>query len=149
MRLSNFMPFPKRSPWVLVTLLLGLLALAGCATTGTEKNKLEMAQYAWSGAIRWGDFEGALTLMDPKVREKQALTALELDRYKQVQISAYRDVGSSSNLEAGTAVRDIEIGVINRHTLAERNVRYRETWRWDAEAKTWWVTSGLPNLWLD
>ena len=44
-------------------------------------------------------------------------------------------------------MRDIQIGVINRHTQAERSVRYREQWRWDPEAKTWWVTSGLPDLW--
>jgi hypothetical protein len=149
MRLGNFTRFRKQVSFMRSTMLLCLLALAACATTGTERNKLEMAQYAWSGAIRWGDFEGAVTLMDPKVREKLVLTSLELERYKQVQISAYRDIGSSSNLEAGTAVRDIEIGVINRHTQTERTMRYRETWRWDAEAKTWWVTSSLPNLFQD
>ncbi|HEY0502527.1 MAG TPA: hypothetical protein VGD42_03440 [Lysobacter sp.] len=148
MHLSSFARFHRPLSFMrLATLLLCLLALAGCATTGTERNKLEQAQYAWSGAIRWGDFEGALGLIDPKVREKLTLTSLELERYKQVQISAYRDVGSSSDLEAGKAVRDIEIGVINRHNLTERSVRYREIWRWDAEAKTWWVTSELPNLW--
>lgn len=127
--------------------LLCLLALTGCASTGTQSNKLDQAQYAWSGAIRWGDFEGAANMIDPKVREKMELTALQLERYDQVQISSYRDVGARSDFEAGTAARDIEIGVINRHTMAERVVRYRETWRWDAEAKAWWLTSQLPDLW--
>ncbi|MFC5570896.1 hypothetical protein ACFPN1_12575 [Lysobacter yangpyeongensis] len=121
--------------------------LASCASGGAQSNKLDQAQYAWSGAIRWGDFEGAVNLIDPKVREKLDLTELQLERYKQVQISSYRDVGSSTNFDAGTAVRDIEIGVINRHTMAERTVRYREKWRWDADAKAWWVTSELPDLW--
>ncbi|HEV8695529.1 MAG TPA: hypothetical protein VGQ93_15320 [Lysobacter sp.] len=127
--------------------LLCLLALAACASTAGQRNKLEQAQYTWSGLIRWGDFEGAVNLIDPKVREKLQVTELELERYKQVQISSYRDVGASSDLEAGQAVRDIEIGVINRHTMAERIVRYRETWRRDAETKAWWVTSPLPDLW--
>lgn len=127
--------------------LLFLFALAGCASTGTQSTKLEQAQYAWSAAIRWGDFEGGTNLIDPKVREKTVLTPLQLERYKQVQISSYRDTGASSDFETGTAVRDIEIGVINRHTMAERVVRYRETWRWDAEAKAWWLTSALPDLW--
>ena len=121
--------------------------LASCASTGTQSNKLDQAQYAWSGSIRWNDFEGAVGLIDPKVREKIELTPLQLERYKQVQISSYRDVGTSTDLEAGTSVRDIEIGVINRHTMAERVVRYREKWRWDAEAKAWWLTSELPDLW--
>ena len=130
-----------------LVVLLTLLALASCASTGTQRTKLDQAQYAWSGAIRWGDFEGAANLIDPKVREKMELTPLQLERYKQIQISSYRDVGASSDFDAGTAVRDIEIGVINRHTMAERVVRYRETWRWDAEAKAWWLTSPLPDLW--
>lgn len=127
--------------------LLCLLTLAACASTGTQNTKLEQAQYAWSGAIRWNDFEGAVNLIDPKVREKAEPTPLQLERYKQVQISSYRDVGTSTDIEAGKSVRDIEIGVINRHTMAERTVRYREIWRWDAEAKTWWITSELPDLW--
>ena len=127
--------------------LLCLLLLAACASAGTQGTKLDQAQYAWSGVIRWGDFEGALNLIDPKVREKMELTPLQLERYKQVQISSYRDVGASADLKGGTAVRDVEIGVINRHTMAERIVRYRETWRWDPEAKAWWITSALPDLW--
>ena len=128
-------------------LLLCLLVLAGCASSGREAIVLDNLQYAWSGAIRWGDFEGARNLVDPKYREAHPITALELARYEQVQISSYRDLGAERDLELGTAVRDIEIGVINRHTLAERVVRYREQWRWDPEAGTWWLTSGLPDLW--
>ena len=67
------------------------------------------------------------------------------DSYKQVQISTYRDTGSS--IVGGDVVRDIEIGVINRNTLAERNVRYRERWRYDEAAKAWGLTSGMPDLW--
>lgn len=126
---------------------LGLLALVACAAASGQRNKLEQAQYAWSGAIRWGDFENATNLIDPEVRDATALTEIELGRYEHVQISSYRDVGASSDLEQGTAVRDIEIGVVNRHTLAERTIRYRETWRWDAQAKVWWLTSTLPDLW--
>lgn len=130
-----------------VYLFAALLGLAGCASVGTEGDALDKMQYAWSGAIRWGDFEGAANLVDPTVRGTNPLTSVEREAYKQVQISSYRDVGATSDLKAGTALRDIEIGVINRHTQAERVVRYRETWRWDAASKTWWVTSGLPDLW--
>lgn len=135
--------------FVLPALLAALSALTGCATAAksTQREALDSSQYTWSAAIRWGDFEGAVNLVDPELNAKNPPTALELERYKQVQISAYRDLGENRDIEAGTAVREIDIGVINRHTQGERTVRYRETWRWDAEAKTWWVTSGLPDLW--
>ena len=125
---------------------LAVFALAGCASTGKQMSELERAQYAWSAAIRWGDFEGAWNLVDPKVREAHPLTDIDFSRYKQVQISGYRDLGGTT-LGNGEVVRDIEIGVVNRHTLAERTVRYRERWRYDEAAKTWWLVGGLPDLW--
>lgn len=132
-----------------IFLFAALLGLAGCASTGkeTKGNQLDKAQYAWSAAIRWGDFDGAANLLDPRLRDEHPPTPVELERYKQVQISAYRDLGASADFQGGTATRDIEIGVINRHTQTERSVRYREQWRWDPEAKTWWLTTGLPDLW--
>lgn len=132
--------------WLLVALLGALLA--GCATGQPKMSELDKLQYAWSAAIRWGDFEGAYNLVDPKLREEHPLTDVDFSRYKQVQISAYRDLGGSP-LASGEIVREIEIGVINRNTLAERTVRYRESWRYDEAAKTWWLTSGLPDLWKD
>lgn len=129
-------------------LILLVLVLAGCASGGgTQTDALDRAQYAWSAAVRWNDFEGAVNLIDPERRKELAPDALRMERYRQVQISGYRDVGTSTDMKAGTSVRDIQIGVINRHTQAERTVRYQERWRWDAESRTWWNTSGLPDLW--
>ena len=130
-------------------LLCCLALLAGCPKTHASKGTaLDEVQYAYSAAIRWGDFEGAWNLVDPKVREAHPLTDIDFSRYKQVQISGYRDTGGTT-LASGEVVRDVEIGVINRNTLTERSVRYRERWRYDEAAKTWWLVSGLPDLWDD
>ena len=125
-----------------------LVLLAGCPKSASKGSALDEIQYAYSAAIRWGDFEGAYNLVDPKLREEHPLTDVDFSRYKQVQISGYRDQGGSMTPD-GEVTRDIEIGVINRNTLAERTVRYRERWRYDEEAQTWWLTSGLPDLWKD
>ena len=132
------------------TLKIGLLLLlaallAGCASSG-QVNALDKMQYAYSAAIRWGDFEGAWLLVDPRYREAHPMSEMEFERYKQVQISGYRDLGAQTTPD-GLAMREIEIGVINRHTLAERSTRYTERWRYDLEAKTWWLTVGLPDFW--
>ena len=127
-------------------LLCCLALLAGCPKSASKGTALEQLQYDYSAAIRWGDFEGAWQLVDPEQRKRQPLTDIDFSRYKQVQISGYRDQGGSMTPD-GEVMRDIEIGVINRNTLAERSVRYRERWRYDPEAKTWWLTSGLPDLW--
>ena len=126
--------------WLLVPALLG-----GCATGMDRGDALQKAQYAWSAAIRWGDFEGAWNMVDPEVRSAHPLTDLELERYKQVQITAYHDLGA--RIGDNAAEREIQIGVVNRNTQVEREARYSERWRYDPVAKTWWETSGLPDLW--
>jgi hypothetical protein len=150
-------PNPDRTPpmraMARLVLLLGaalaLAALAGCASTrrADRSESLREAQYTWSAAIRWGDFEGAWTMVDPKYREAHPLTPLELERYQQVQVSAYHELGAT--VGEGTATRPIEIGVVNRHTQVERTTRYVEQWRYDAATGHWWITSGLPDLWQD
>ena len=127
-------------------LLCCLTLLAGCPKAPSKGTALDEIQYAYSAAIRWGDFEGAWNLVDPEVRKARPLTDIDFSRYKQVQISGYRDQGGGVS-PSGEVLRDIEIGVINRNTLAERTVRYRERWRYDETAKTWWLLSGLPDLW--
>lgn len=129
-----------------VLLVACLALLAGCPKSASKGTALEQVQYDYSAAIRWGDFEGAWQLVDPEVRKQRPLTEFDLSRYRQVQISGYRDRGMSTAGD-GAVIRDVEIGVINRNTLAERNVRYRERWRYDEAAGTWWLVSGLPDLW--
>ena len=133
-----------RRIWVLLWLVVALLA--GCASGGDRGSALEKAQYGYSAAIRWGDFEGAWNLVDPEYRKAHPMTAVEFERYKHVNISAYHDLGTQT-LPDETVVREIELGVINRHTMTERSMRYTERWRYDTEANAWWVTSGLPDLW--
>ena len=123
------------------------LATSGCASSPDRGDDLRQAQYAWSAAIRWGDFEGAWTLVDPAYREAHPMTALELSRYGQVRISGYDE--SASTVSGDTATRQVELGVVNRNTQVQRQVRYLEQWRYDPEAGRWWVSSGLPDLWRD
>lgn len=137
MRMSNL--------WKPGLLLLLASLLAGCAT-GSRTSELDKVQYAYSAAIRWGDFEGAWQLVDPEYRKQHPLTELEFERYKQIQVSAYRDLAAQAEPD-GVAMREIEIGVINRHTLVERSLRYTERWRYDPETKQWWLVVGLPDFW--
>ena len=123
-----------------------LVLLAGCPKSASKGSALDEILYAYSAAIRWGDFEGAWTLVDPKLREEKPLTDIDFSRYKQVQISTYSDMGGTVE-PSGVVVRDVEIGVVNRNTQAERTVLVTERWRWDPQAKRWWQAAGLPDLW--
>jgi hypothetical protein len=129
--------------------LLALLAAAMTplvASATKQRGKLEQVQNAYAASIRWGDFENAWSAVDPGYREAHPMTELEFERYQQVQISGYRDTSTGVEPDQ-TIFRIIELRVINKHTMAERTMRYRERWRWDPEAKRWWLVVGLPDLW--
>ena len=119
--------------------------LAGCASD-IKRNSIDRVQYAYSAAIRWGDFEGAWQLADPEYRKAHPMTDLELARYSQIQVTSYHDLATQT-LPDGDIVREIEINLVNRHTLVERTTRYTERWRFDPAAKTWWLVGGLPDFW--
>lgn len=130
----------------LFTLLLVLL-LSACASSARGRaDQLDTSQTLLSAAVRWGDFDQALTLVDPAWREAHPLTDLDRERYRQVQISAYRALRSRP-LDGGDVEREVEIGVVNRNTQAERTLRWRERWHYDEAGKHWWLVNGLPDLW--
>jgi hypothetical protein len=135
---------------VIVKLLLAagllLMLMPATAQSRLQRGKLQPMQDAYAAAIRWGDFETAWQLVDPAYKAEHPLTEVEFERYQQVQISGYRDLSTGAGPD-GTIERAVELRVINKHTMAERTLRYRERWRWDAEAKRWWLVVGLPDLW--
>jgi hypothetical protein len=136
---------------IFLTLLLSAVLLpwtapADAATGMRQRAKLDEVQAAWSSAVRWSEFEAAWQFVDPALRAEKPLTELELERYRQLQVSSYRE-GGNGELDDGTVVRTVEIGVVNRHTQSERTLRYQERWRWDAESKRWWQVGGLPDFW--
>lgn len=124
-----------------------LLTMSGCASTSKKNTGLEEMQYDYSAAIRWGNFEGAWTVVDPKYRKEHPMTDLEFARYDQIQVSGYRDLASTMAPDKLKAMREIQIGVINKHTMTERSIRYTELWRYEPETKTWWLVNGLPDFW--
>lgn len=126
---------------------LGLLAaFIAPVEASRQRGKLEETQNAYAAAIRWGDFENAASFLEPVYAQEHPLTEFDLGRYEQVQVSGYREVTVNAEPD-GTVVRSIEVRIINKHTQAERTLRYRERWRWDAEAKRWWLVGGLPDFW--
>lgn len=136
---------------VLASVMLGLLLLSGALTsqaqtTRKQGRQLEQIQYAYSSAIRWGEFEEAWQLVDPEYRKANPMSELAFERYRQVQVSGYDERTSEAGAD-GSVLRNVDLRVINRHTMAERSLRYREQWRWDPAAKRWWLAAGLPDFW--
>ncbi|HEX5693469.1 MAG TPA: hypothetical protein VFY00_02490 [Arenimonas sp.] len=126
-----------------LVLALALL-LAACATSG-QRSPRDQTLYNYVSAVRWSDFDNAAKFVDPLVLAAEPLTALELERYRQFQVSGY-EVKAASEPAEGEYEQVVEIRVVNRHTQVEKVLTDRQRWRWDPEAKRWWLASGLPDL---
>lgn len=128
-------------------LAMAMVLLAGCASGSERMNDLQRVQYDYSAAIRWNDFEGAWTLVDPEYQQKHPMTKLEFERYQQIQVAGYSVLGSQVAADDLHARQEVQISVINKHNMTERSYRYTELWEYDPEHKRWWLAVGLPDFW--
>jgi len=121
------------------------LLLAGCATQ-KRADTLNTTLTAYASTVRWGDFQSATIFLDPKTRADHTPSALDLARYKLVQVSGY-DAGNGPVPDGENQVRQIvHINLINVSSQSERSIVDRRTWRYDETTKHWWLTSGLPDI---
>ena len=89
--------------------------------------------------------EAARSFLDPATVSARPVTDFEMERYKQFQVTGY-EVKSASEPAEGLYEQVVELRLVNKHTQVERVITDRQKWRWDAEAKRWWLVSGLPDL---
>lgn len=136
-----------RLPFRFAALLFLTAVLAACSGVGTKTDVRDRTLYAYSAAIRWneGNIDGALAFVEPAYQQAHPLSTLERERFQQVRITGYYVKGSQQVNETEYAQR-VEIRLVNVHTQAERAVIDDQVWRWDDEAETWWLTTGLPKI---
>ncbi len=136
-----------KMPLFAILAILGLLlgVPAEAASKRSQTKQLVVAQSKYSSAIRWNEFEMAWGYVDPIYRKEHPLTNLEKERFKQIQVTGY-DEKSQDFLEDGGVEVIVEIRLINRNTQAERVIMDTQIWRWNAESKRWWLSTGLPDF---
>jgi hypothetical protein len=129
----------------LVAVIIVLALLAGCAANQRRKG-LTHTLDAYASALRWGGFQQEQSFIEPTWREEHPLTPLQTSRYQQVRVVGY-EPGQGPVAVADDEVRQtVQINLVNRHTLHERAVVDHQVWKWDAAAKRWWLTTGLPDI---
>lgn len=132
----------------LLVVVLATMLLAGCATK-TRSDALMTTLKAYGSTLRWGDFQSAAQFIDPAVRAAHPLTPLQLARYRQVRVSEYDDGPGPVPVGDFEVRQTAQISLINVHTQSERSIVDQQTWRYDENAKRWWLISGLPDITQD
>lgn len=133
----------RRIPSIL--LMLSILLLAACATKD-RSNSLTTTLSSYAGVLRWGDIASAAQFVDPEVRAKHPLTALDLARYKQIRVTDYNDDAGPVPISQTDVQQTVKISLVNIHTQAERSIIDHQTWHYDEKTKHWWLISGLPDI---
>lgn len=128
-----------------VCLALITAALGACSTPGTKSDLLENTLQSYAAVIRWGNFEDAVSYVDPATLQAHPLTELDLQRYAQIRVSGYTE--QPRRASGDNEVRQtVEITLANNNTLAVRSIIDRQVWRYDEKAKRWWLVTGLPDI---
>ena len=129
-----------------VTIVLLTLFLAACGSGRKADTKLlENTLRLYASTVRWGDIERTLGFVDPAVLEANPPARLDLDRLKQLQVVGYREQPFQFVGEL-TVRQVVQIEYVNRHTQAARSAVDVQEWRFDPEARRWWLMSGLPKV---
>lgn len=132
----------------LVLVAVAIVTLcAGCANDPTSgKNRaLTDTLRSYGATLRWNGIEGGEVFLDPKYREEHPLTSIDIGRYKQVRLADYSEQSPIPTSE-NEVQQTVEISLINRNTQIVRSLVDRQTWRYDEEAKRWWLMTGLPDI---
>lgn len=124
---------------------VALLLLGGCATMQNKDNLRDETLDGYAAALRWGDFQSALSYVDPAVRAAHPLTAQQKARYNTVRVAEY-DASGLRATGPDTIEQSAAIGLIVKSSQSVYSVIDHQTWHWDAKAKRWWLESGLPDI---
>jgi hypothetical protein len=131
----------------LLLLMLCMLnpGYANASSASKAQKVLDANLISYQLAVRWNDFEAAIGSLDPAIITEEGYSENIEAEFKNYQITGY-NLKSVAWPDALTYMQRVEIRYIDINTQIEKSVVDKQSWRYDAVAKRWWLTSGLPKL---
>lgn len=128
-------------------LALATLALGACAGTEIRSRQtlLDETLRSYAATVRWGDIEQAQAFIEPAQRAAHPPSAIDLARFRQVQVTGY-DAQPAVAVSESEVRQTVRIDLVNVNTQGARSVVDRQVWTFDEAAKRWWLVSGLPDI---
>jgi hypothetical protein len=135
--------YPLGKIWALAA--IGMALLSACETKQQEQT-LESVLTAYEKAIRWSQWDMAVEFLGSDNEGEDFPTPLDLDRLRLFRVTSY-EVRSATPSSDGLEFRQaVEIRMFNKSQAVERVLRDRQEWRYDADRKSWFLFSGLPDV---
>lgn len=128
----------------LLLLALSVLSVSGCGTVKKDKqvNALQSATSGYGKALRWGYFENALGYLHPDQRKPGE----EPKIIEGLRLTGYDVVSPPAIIGEGKATQVVQWEYLYEDRQVVKDVIDRQTWSWDPELKSWWLTSGMPDF---
>lgn len=130
---------------ILILLVALLPAMLGGCATERRSDDLRKTLDAYASTLRWDGLAAGAVFLSPQQRDEHPLSPFDIARYDQLRVSGY-DVQGTLPGGADTYRQVVSIGLINRNTQIARTIIDKQTWKWDAKDRHWWLVSGLPNV---
>lgn len=130
----------RRAARFALAAVVAVLLLPGCGKVREEgkSNALEAATAAYGSAIRWGYYETALGYLHPDKRVEMPASL------EDIRVTSYDVVQPPLRQDGESATQVVRIEYLHDDVQRVKNLTDRQTWRYDPEAKGWWLHSGLP-----
>jgi len=119
-----------------------LLWTTGCATFREDRKQegLEAATNAYAAALRWGYYETAVGYLHPDKRKVVEVPKMLND----IRVTRYDVVQPPIPTGETERVQVVQIDYVHQDVQSVRTLTDRQTWRYEPQAKSWWLYSGLP-----
>lgn len=129
-----------------LTLITLALLLAGCPVQNKQSMRQTETLDRFEALVRWSQFDALVDFMHPDWLEENPVSALDVDRLKQFQVSQYRVRQIVATEDESGIERLVDLRIYHLHTARERTISYVESWRWDDESERWMLWSDLPDV---
>lgn len=126
-------------------LAMSLVLFIGCASYGEHKqlDLLDERTEHYETALRWGRYEIARAFIRSKVPGRIAENP---DGLNQIKITSYKLLGRNVFEDNKEAEQKVEIRFYNIDNLIEKTIIDNQTWIFDKDLGTWFLSSGLPDF---
>ncbi len=124
-------------------LLFFIATVSACASVDDSKKTitLDNATRKYERAIRWGEYEAAIGL-----RRDSTVTHEHMDRLKAIRVTSYEAVNQTDSADRSETVIEVRISYYNEYTMKEKTIFDQQSWKYDPENKSWYITSPMPDF---
>jgi len=125
-------------------LLLGVVALAGCAAleSNSRMEQLDKLTRGYAKALEWSKFDVAYSA----TKAAQETPLPDAAALKDIKITSYEPAAPLVEQNDKSIKRVARIRYVHTSRMVERSLTVEEEWKYSDEAGRWFLESGFPQF---